>query len=59
MTRIGVLSGRQIKRSFNPTLTFGQASERSSRIIGEKSKDLQKGFSAFRSAHADMKRERI
>lgn len=59
MTRIGTLSGRKIERSLNSTLTFKEAAERSKENMNEKSKDLQHGFSAFRSAHAGMKRRQF
>lgn len=52
---LGFLQGRWIMRSFDPSLTFGQAAERTSKIIDEESKELKKGFSAFRDANAGVK----
>lgn len=39
---LGFLQGRWIMRSFDPSLTFGQAAERTSKIIDEESKDLKR-----------------
>ena len=56
---LGFLQGRWIMRSFDPSLTFGQAAERTSKIIDEESKDLKRGFSAFRDANAGMKIDKV